>query len=86
MKRRNGGHKNPAVVTKENGWVIGMECLQLEFGLSIPASWRIMVRGGLDSSDGDLVLKSSDLMVTIISLTSLLGVPSLAHILTGAML
>lgn len=45
-----------------------------------------MVRGGLDSSDGDLVLKSSDLMVTIISLTSLLGVPSLAHILTGAML
>lgn len=45
-----------------------------------------MVCGDLDSSDGDLVRRSSDLMVTIISLTSLLGVASLAHILTGAML
>lgn len=41
--------------------------------------------GGLDGS-GDLVVKSPDLTATIISLTSLLGAPSLAHVLTGAML
>lgn len=45
-----------------------------------------MVCGGLDGSGGDLVVKSPDLMATIISLTSLLGAPSLAHVLTGAML
>lgn len=45
-----------------------------------------MACGGLDGSGGDLLVKSPDLMATIVSLTSLLGTPSLAHILTGAML
>lgn len=50
-----------------------MECRQPRFGLSSPASWRIMVLVVL-------VVKGPDFMVTIISLTSLSGAPSLVHI------
>lgn len=45
-----------------------------------------MVCGGLDSFDGDLVLKSSDFMVIIIFLIFLLGVFFLVYILIGVML